>query len=238
MLDVMLVPVLDDNYAYILQSGSDVAIVDAGDAGPVIEALEKMSLIPSLLFNTHHHGDHIAGNSALKEKYDVKIIAPAKDKHRIADIDQTVSEGDIISFSDEEILIMETPGHTTGHICLWFEKSAILFSADTLFAMGCGRTFEGTSEELFNAFERFKTFPDHTKIYCGHEYTQSNGEFCLTIEPDNQDLIQRMDEVRSLRQNNIPTIPSTIELEKKTNVFMRAKDAETFKKYRDLKDNF
>lgn len=238
MLEVTLVPVLDDNYAYILQSGDDVAIVDAGDAAPIIKALEAKKLVPSIVFNTHHHGDHIGGNKELKEKHGVKIIGPLKDQHRIEHMDQGVSESDIISFGNEEILIMETPGHTSGHICLWFEQSATLFSADTLFAMGCGRTFEGTSEELFKAFERFKTLPDHTKIYCGHEYTENNGEFCLSVDPDNQDLIKRMADVRALRQKNIPTIPTTIGLEKKTNIFMRAKDAGTFKKYRDLKDTF
>ena len=133
---------------------------------------------------------------------------------------------------------METPGHTSGHICLWLPKSAVLFSGDTLFAMGCGKTFEGTAEQLFNAFERFKSLSDETKIYCGHEYTQNNAEFCLSIEPDNPDLIKRIEDVANLRKKNRPTIPTTIELEKKTNVFMRAGNAAQFAQYRKLKDNF
>lgn len=238
MLKVTLAPVLDDNYAYILQSGKETAVLDVGEAAPVVKALEEKKLTPSIIFNTHHHGDHIGGNKALQKKYDCKIIAPKKDSHRIANIDQGVSEGDILQFGSETIEIMETPGHTTGHICLWFPESAILFSGDTLFSMGCGRTFEGTAEQLFNAFERFKSLPDHTKIYCGHEYTQDNGNFCLNVDPDNQDLITHMEQVHALREKNLPTIPTTIKLEKKTNIFMRAKTATEFTKYRELKDSF
>lgn len=238
MLNVTLIPVLSDNYAYILQSGSDVAVVDAGESAPVIAYLDDQGLSPSVIFNTHHHHDHIGGNRELKKKYGAKIIAPEKDRHRIADIDEGVSEGHKLTFGDEEIEIMETPGHTTGHIVLWFPKSHILFSGDTLFAMGCGRTFEGTAEQLFNAFERFKQLPDDTKIYCGHEYTESNGKFCLSVDPDNQDLIERMQRVRKTRSQQKPTIPTTIELEKKTNAFMRAKNADEFAKLRILKDKF
>ncbi|HPF78466.1 MAG TPA: hydroxyacylglutathione hydrolase [Alphaproteobacteria bacterium] len=238
MLDVTLIPVLSDNYAYVLTSGDDIAIVDAGEALPVIDYLEAHNLTPTIIFNTHHHHDHIGGNNALKQKYGAKIIAPEKDKHRIEGIDQGVSEGDQITFGDEIIEIMETPGHTSGHICLWFPKSHVLFSGDTLFAMGCGRAFEGTAKQLFDAFQRFKPFPDDTKIYCGHEYTESNGKFCLNVDPDNQDLLERMRKVVEKRSRQKPTIPTTIELEKKTNVFMRAKTAEEFANLRKSKDNF
>lgn len=238
MLEVTLIPVLDDNYAYILQSGKDIAVVDPGEAEPVIKYLEDNNLKPSIIFNTHHHDDHIAGNAAIKDKYDCKILAPEKDQHRISGIDQTLQEGDELTFGNDALHIMETPGHTSGHICLWFPDSRVLFSGDTMFAMGCGRTFEGTSEQLFHAFERFKRMPDDTKIYCGHEYTLSNGEFCLSVDPDNADLQHRMIEVTELRKAGTPTIPSNIGLEKQTNAFMRAKTAEEFKKYRDLKDNF
>lgn len=238
MLEVTLVSILTDNYAYVLQSGDDVAVVDPGDAAPIIEALEENPLLPNFIFNTHHHNDHIAGNKEIKEKYSAKLVAAEKDKHRISDIDQSVQDGNILQFGDEIVEVMETPGHTSGHICYWLPKSAVLFSGDTLFAMGCGRTFEGTAEQLFNAFQRFKELPDQTKIYCGHEYTQDNGIFCLSVDPDNQHLVERMEEVRVLRQNNQPTIPTTIELEKKTNIFMRAKNAIEFQKYRELKDQF
>lgn len=238
MLDVTLIPVLNDNYAYILRSGNDIAVVDPGEAEPLIQYLEENNLKPSIIFNTHHHTDHIAGNEAIKEKYGCNILAPEKDKHRISGIDETLQEGDELKFGDENLHIMETPGHTSGHICLWFPDSRVLFSGDTMFAMGCGRAFEGTSEQLFHAFERFKRMPEDTKIYCGHEYTLSNGEFCLSVDPDNIDLQHRMIEVTEMRKAGTPTIPSTIGLEKKTNAFMRAQTPEEFKKHRDSKDKF
>lgn len=238
MLEVTLVPVLSDNYAYIIQSGNDIAVIDPGDAKPIISILEEKNLKPSILINTHHHHDHIAGNEVIKNKYNLKIIGPEKDRHRIPEIDQGLNEGDQLSFGDETTEIIETPGHTAGHICLWLPESKALFSGDTVFSMGCGRLFEGTPEQMFQSFEKIKKLPAETKIYCGHEYTQDNGTFCLSIQPDNQDLIDRMEEVKTLREKNRPTIPSTIELELKTNVFMQAKSAEEFKKYRELKDNF
>lgn len=238
MLEVTLVPVLNDNYAYILQSGNDVAVLDPGEAVPIINKLKELNLTPSIIFNTHHHGDHVHGNDELKQKYKCKIIGPDKEAAKIKLIDQGVTAEDKISFGDEEITIFDTPGHTAGHICFYFPSSKILFSGDTLFSMGCGRIFEGTAEQLFDAFKIFKQLPDETKVYCGHEYTFSNGTFCMSIEPENQDLYDRMQEVNTLRSDNQPTIPSTIELEKKTNIFMRAETAVEFKKYRDLKDNF
>ncbi len=238
MLNVTLIPILSDNYTYILQSENDVAVLDPGESTAIINFLEEKKLIPSIIFNTHHHYDHIDGNAALKKKYGCKIIAPEKERHRIGNIDQAVSEGDIVTFGDEIIEVMETPGHTSGHICLWAPKSQILFSGDTLFSMGCGRVFDGTVEELFESFQRLKKLPDNTRVYCAHEYTQNNGEFCLSMTPDDPDLIKRMEDVQNLRQQGIPTIPTNIGLEKKTNVFMKATTFEEFKKYRKLKDKF
>lgn len=237
MLNVTLVPILEDNYTYILQSGGDVAIVDPGEAAPVIQKLEELGVKPSIIYNTHHHWDHVNGNKEIKQKYNCTIIGPKKDKDRIPEMDQGINDGDPISFGDESIEVIETVGHTKNHLCFHFPESKNLFCGDTLFSMGCGRLFEGNAEDMFKAFEELKKLPDDTKIYCGHEYTQSNGEFCLSVDADNSDLQTRMREVRELRENNKPTIPSTIGLEKKTNIFMRTKDAQEFKKYRDLKDN-
>ena len=236
MLEVTLVPILQDNYAYILQSGNDVAVLDPGDAAPVIDKLNELNLTPTTIFITHHHWDHVDGIRNIKEKYNCTVIAPETDKDRIPLMDKGINEESNLSFGGENIEIIETPGHTKNHICLHFPKSHILFSGDTLFAMGCGRLFEGSAEDMFKAFEKLKKLPDSTQIYCGHEYTQSNGEFCLTIEPTNPDLVDRMQDVASLRAQNKPTIPTTLGLEKKTNIFMRAKDANEFKKFRDLKD--
>ena len=238
MLDITLIPVLDDNYAYILQSDNDVGVLDAGDAAPVIQKLEELNLEPTVIFNTHHHSDHIAGNDALRGKYNCDIIAPAYETDRILNIHHAVKDGDIFDFGDEKVTVFHTPGHTTGHICFWFKDSQNLFSGDTLFAMGCGRLFEGNAGDMFDNFQKFNAIPDKTKIYCGHEYTQTNGNFCLSVDPDNQDLKARMAEVKNFRNKNIPTIPTTIELEKKTNIFMRAKSVEEFAHYRNLRDNF
>ena len=238
MLKVTLIPIFEDNYTYIIQSGNTFGLVDVGDAAPVISYLEEHNLIPSVVFTTHHHWDHIDGLQMIKNKYDVKVIAPEKDRHRIPYMDQGVVENDILTFGDESVIIIETAGHTSNQINFWFKNSNILFSGDTLFAMGCGRLFEGTAEDMFTSLAKLKTLPDQTTIYCGHEYTLTNGEFCLSIEPDNSDLIGRMEKIRALRANNKPTIPTTLGLEKKTNVFLRTQNAEEFKRIRDLKDNF
>lgn len=238
MLDVTLLPILDDNYTYIIRAGDQVGLVDVGDAAPVLEYLEDHNLTPNVIFTTHHHWDHINGNQDIMDKYDVKLIAPEKDKHRIPNISKGVNDGDTFNFGDETVHVIETPGHTSNHIVFWFESSNILFSADTLFAMGCGRLFEGTPKEMFQSFEKLRALPDETIIYCGHEYSLSNGEFALTIEPENQDIIDTMQKFKTLRKSNHPTIPTTMAQEKKTNIFMRAENSETFQKYRDLKDKF
>lgn len=238
MLNVTLLPILDDNYTYIIQSGDIVGLVDVGDAKPVIDYCEANKLTPTILLTTHHHGDHIDGVKEIKDKYNIHHIAPEKDKDRIPNVDQYVNDDEIIIFGDEAAQVIETAGHTKNHINFWFKNSNILFSGDTLFAMGCGRLFEGTHEEMFNALQQLKSMPDETIIYCGHEYTLDNAKFCLSIEPDNQNIINRMKEVEDLRKNDTPTVPTTMAIERKTNVFIRANDVETFKKYRDLKDNF
>ena len=238
MLDVTLVPVLNDNYAYILQSGSAVAVLDPGEADPVIHKLEELGLTPSIIFNTHHHYDHIDGNKKIREKYNAEIIAPKKEQSRIENISRGVEEGDTINFGDEAITVLETPGHTSGHVCFWFKGNKVLFSGDTLFAMGCGRLFEGTAEQMFQNFKRFNDMPDETAIYCGHEYTQDNGRFCLSVDPDNPALIKRMKEIETIRNNKQPTLPSLMGEEKKTNIFMKAQSAQEFAKFRQLKDKF
>lgn len=238
MLNVTLIPVLEDNYTYIIRSGDAVAVIDPGEAAPVIRYCEDNNLRPAIIFNTHHHWDHIDGNDEIAQKYKAEIIAPEKDRYRISNMGNGLNHGDTVQFGDTSFQAIETVGHTKNHICFWFTQDKILFSGDTLFSMGCGRCFEGTAEDLFEAFKFFNTLPDDTEIYCGHEYTLSNGKFCLSIEPDNQDLKSRMAQVEKLREENHPTIPTTIGLEKKTNVFMRAKKADEFIRYRKLKDNF
>lgn len=238
MLNVTLLPILSDNYTYIIESGGNVGVIDPGEAEPIISFFKKKNIKPSIIFNTHHHYDHTDGNVALKEKYGCKIIGPEKDKHRIKEMDQGIGEKDTLQFGNEKIEIIDTVGHTSGHICFYFPDSHILFSGDTVFAMGCGRLFEGNAEDMYQSFSKIKKLPDNTKIYCGHEYTMSNAQFCLSIEPENEELMKRMADVQKMREEKIPTIPTTLGLEKETNVFMRAKTVQEFKQYRDLKDKF
>ena len=234
---VILVPILSDNYAYILEKNGDVAVIDPGQPEPLLNELKNRNLSPSVILNTHHHSDHIAGNKAIMDQYGATLIAPEKDFHRIPDVNRPVKEGSALSFGGETVEIFETPGHTNGHICFFFPDSKILFAGDLIFAMGCGRAFEGTPEELFNSLQKVKALPPETEIYCGHEYTLSNAEFCLTVEPDNADLIARHKMVKQYRDNNLPTIPTTLEEELKTNVFLRAENANIFSDIRAKKDN-
>lgn len=239
MIKVTIVPILEDNYAYILEgSNGQTAIVDPGESGPIIVALGNKGLGLDYIFNTHHHGDHIAGNRDLCNACGAKIAAPAADAHRIAGIDIELRENEPFDFGSEKMEILETPGHTSGAICLHFPKSKILFTGDTLFSLGCGRLFEGTPEQMWDSFQKIMSLPDDTRIYCGHEYTQDNGKFCLSVEPDNADLLARMNEVERLRAENKPTLPTTIGLEKKTNALLRAGSVQRFAQLREMKNRF
>lgn len=236
MLQVTLIPVLQDNYAYILQSGNDIGVLDPGEAAPVIAYCDENNIKPNYVFNTHHHGDHIAGNRDILEKYGAELIAPAKEIKRIANIKHAVSEGDVITFGDEKFHVIEAPGHTTGHVCFHFPKSKIVFVGDVIFSMGCGRLFEGTPEDMFESMAKLKALPDETSVYCGHEYTLQNGYFCLSIDPENEKLIARVREVENLYDQGRPSLPTTIGLEKDTNAFFRARTVEEFVHPRALKD--
>lgn len=238
MIKVHILPVLKDNYTYILESGNAVAIVDPGEVAPVIAYLDSHNLKPTLIFNTHHHGDHIAGNTEIIARYRCKLAGPKAETARIPNMDILLSEAEELSFAGESVRILETPGHTHAHICLYFPSSKILFTGDTLFSLGCGRLFEGDTATMWNSLQKIMALPYDTQIYCGHEYTLSNGKFCLSIEPENAALQARMREVETLRVENKPTLPVTLGTEKKTNVFLNAKTAENFGRLRLLKDKF
>ena len=237
-MKITLVPILNDNYSYLLEAGGEVAIVDPGEPAPIEYILEERNLRPSFILNTHHHADHIASNKYFQKKYGAKVVAPKREQKRIPDIDIGISDGDTLTLGDEQISVLETPGHTTGHVCFYASKNGALFCGDTLFSMGCGRLFEGTPEEMWASLQKIAALPDHTQIYCAHEYTEKNGNFCLAIEPNNPDLIKRMNAVRKLRANGKPTIPATLETEKKTNVFLRSGKAAAFAQLRRLRDSF
>lgn len=239
-LFVDLIPAFQDNYFFFLkdEKTEQTAVVDPGSAATVLDYLDHHKLSLDYIFNTHHHWDHTGGNAKLKSLQNCTIIGPAGEQDKIPCLDQPVQENDVVSLGETSFQIFDVPGHTAGHIAYYDETNKNLFCGDTLFAMGCGRLFEGTAEQMFNSLQKLSSLPDETEIYCAHEYTLSNGEFALTVESDNHDLITRVDQVRTDRQQNKPTIPSTLEQEKKTNPFLRAQNIKDFAHIRTLKDNF
>ena len=228
-LEITLIPALSDNYVYLVREpdSATTAVVDPAVPEPVIAALDDRGWTLDLILNTHHHADHIGGNDALKQRYGAKVIGPAADAHRIATLDRQVREGDRVSIGDQEGEVFEVPGHTSGHIAFWFPRSNALFCGDTLFALGCGRLFEGTPEQMWRSLSKLRTLPDTAAVFCGHEYTESNAKFAVTIEPDNGALRTRAEEIAATRRRGEPTIPASLGLEKATNPFLRADLPET-----------
>ena len=223
-LDVELIPAFNDNYIHLLYGpdGGPVGVVDPGDAAPVVAVLEDRGWTLDAVFLTHHHGDHIGGVGDLRRRYRPEVFGPASEARRIADLDRGVAEGDRFRFGEEMVQVFETPGHTSGHIAYWFPQSRLLFCGDTLFALGCGRLFEGTAAQMWHSLGKLRALPDDTRVYCGHEYTQSNARFALTIEPGNADLQARARAIDETRGRGAATIPTTIGDEKRTNPFLRA----------------
>lgn len=255
MLTIQLLSALNDNYIYLLHEATsgETAVIDPAEAQPVIDALEQQGWHLDYVFNTHHHGDHVGANLALKQRTQCKIVGAARDQKRIPGIDITVEEGDIVYLGNQGLRVMDTPGHTLGHIVYYCETSRALFCGDTLFSLGCGRLFEGSAMQLWQSLQRFKALPSDTRVYCAHEYTAANGRFALSVERDNPALQQRLSEVSRLRAANQPTLPSTLELELATNPFLReesleirahlglsptADSSDVFARLRALKDHF
>jgi hydroxyacylglutathione hydrolase len=215
---------LKDNYAYLVSGAGLCAAVDPSESGPVEAALAARGLRLTHILNTHHHWDHIGGNAALKKAYGAVVVGPAKDRERIPGIDIGVEECQGWRFGEHQVRILEVPAHTRGAVAFVFANS--VFTGDTLFAMGCGRLFEGTPAMMHASLAKLMALPDDTKVYCGHEYTLNNGRFALTLEPANPDLQARMKSVEALRAKGEPTVPSSIGLEKRTNPFLRTASAE------------
>ena len=252
MAEILIIKCLNDNYAYIyLNDKKEAFVVDPSEASPVIDTLEKNDLQLKYILNTHHHFDHIGGNFELKEKYNCKIVGSKKDRDRIPGIDIEISDGDYWSFKEHTAQIIEIPGHTSGHIAFFFKSLNAVFTGDTLFSLGCGRLFEGTPTMMWNSLKKLRALPDQTKIYCGHEYTLSNGKFINSIYPS-EDMRLKIESLVELNEKNLPSIPSTIADEKKMNIFLKADDInliknlglngkspeEVFGYMRELKDNF
>ena len=249
-MEVVIVPCLTDNYAYLVKAGDACAIVDPSEPGPVKAALALRGWRPTHILNTHHHLDHTGGNLALREEFGAQIVGPAKDAARIPGLDIGVEESTGWSFAGEAVQVLEVPGHTRGAIT--FVIAGHAFTGDTLFTLGCGRMFEGDAQTMWASLSKLTRLPAHTKIWCGHEYTQSNGRFALTLEPGNAALVERMEGVNQARAKGAPTIPSTMALEMETNPFLRpaskeirkslgmedADDVAVFGEIRKRKDNF
>lgn len=218
---------LDDNFGVLMHDTATgaTASIDVPEAGPVLNALSQMGWTLTHILVTHHHKDHIGGVDEVRARFpDVTIIAPAPDKARIPGADVYLSEGEEVAVGSLRGKVIETPGHTSGHIVYHFAKDKLLFAGDTLFAMGCGRAFERPAQVLHASVMKLAALPNDTQIYCGHEYTLSNGRFALKVDPENEALKLRMAEVEKLRAAGEATLPTTIALEKKTNPFFRAND--------------
>ena len=221
-LVVHQIAVLTDNYIYLAhepESGA-TAVIDPAIAGPVLAALAAKGWRLTHILNTHHHGDHTGGNLELKAATGAQVVGARKDSQRIPGIDIEVGEGESFLLGHAAAMVMETPGHTSGHIAFWFPDSHALFCGDTLFSLGCGRLFEGTAHEMWHSLARLRDLPGDTLVYCAHEYTASNGRFARLVERDNPAMLARVDEVARLAGR--PSVPSTLTQERAANPFLRA----------------
>ena len=253
MLNINIIPCLQDNYSFVIQDTETktIAVVDPSEFKPINNFIEKKFKKIDYIFNTHHHFDHTGGNLDLKKKYNCEIIGSKKDERRIPGIDIKLFDNENFRLGNIDFKIFFVPGHTSGHICFYSKNEKVIFTGDTLFSLGCGRVFEGTHSEMLRSLNLIKKLPTNTNIYCGHEYTQKNLDFCIKYETNNK-LEEKKKWIISRLHQKQPTIPVTIKEELDTNIFLRcdnskvkkslhmenATDLEVFKKLRDLKDVF
>jgi hydroxyacylglutathione hydrolase len=237
---VQAVPCLSDNYAWMLRDTATgtVALCDPGEAGPAIAAIEAAGGRCDIILLTHHHADHVDGVEAVRARYGSKVIGAAADAHRLPRLDQAVVPGDTVEVGATRGTVIDSPGHTLGHVAFHFADGAVLLSGDTLFSLGCGRLLEGTPADMFRALGLLKGLPPETLVCCGHEYTASNARFALTVEPDNAALQARAREVEAARAGGQPTVPVSLERELATNPFLRAASVEELARIRKGKDGF
>lgn len=253
-LDLDVFPCRSDNFGVLIhcQESGLTATIDAPELEPILAAAARRGWKITHVFTTHHHGDHVEANLALKEKFGCEIIGPREEAVAIPGLDRAVGDGDSFDFGGHVVQVIETPGHTAGHVCYHLPDDKLLFAADTLFALGCGRLFERPAADMWHSLQKLAALPDETAVYFGHEYTLSNARFALTIDPENNRLKNRAAEIEAKRQKGEFTIPTTIGLEKETNPFLRAADpsirrnllmegatdTEVFAEIRKRKDHF
>ena len=239
-IEVVRIPVLSDNYIWLVRENTSgaVMVVDPAVADPVLEKAAELCWTITHIWNTHWHRDHTGGNAEIRAATGCIITGPAAEAERIPTLDVQVRGGDVVTFGETQAAVIDVPAHTAGHIAFHFPDEGIAFVGDTLFAMGCGRLFEGTADQMFDNMRKLEALPDNTVIYCAHEYTQSNGRYALTAEPGNAALIARMNDVDIKRANGEPTVPTTIGLERATNPFMRAASVAELAERRAAKDVF
>ena len=251
---VETIPCLSDNYSFLITNSDNKTsiLVDAPDPEPIKHFLQSHSLSLEYILLTHHHDDHIQGVSDLVKEYSCKVVGALEDEHRLPKLDMQVKGNDLVKILDLGFQIFDVPGHTIGHIAFYCESIGALFSGDSLMALGCGRLFEGTPNNMWNSLNSLMSLPPSTEIYSGHEYTLNNAHFCLSIEPENLKLKDRIEKIKRLRSQNIPTIPSLLSDELETNTFLRAgleevkqsvgladsTDLEIFAEIRRRKDSF
>ena len=239
-LEIVRIPVLSDNYVWLVHEpkSQETMVVDPAVADAPLAEAEKRGWKITQIWNTHWHPDHTGGNADIKTATGCHITGPEAEKERIPTLDTMVKEGDIVKLGDVVADVIDVPAHTAGHIAFHFASEGEVFVGDTLFAMGCGRLFEGTAAQMFDNMRKLEKLPGETNVYCAHEYTQSNGEYALVAEPDNQALKDRMEAVLAARAKGEATVPTTIALEQSTNPFMRAATVDELAERRTAKDNF
>ena len=239
-MKIEIIKCLEDNYSYLIidETNQTACVVDPSESAPIINFIENNNLKLKYILNTHHHYDHVGGNTELKKKYGSNVVGFNGDKDRIPEIDTLVDDLQIWKEDSFEAKIYHIPGHTKGHVAYHFFKEKKIFTGDTLFSLGCGRIFEGTHEQMFNSLKKIKELPKSTEIYCGHEYTLQNSKFCITNDSNNQKLKNKILEIQSKLKNGLPTIPTNLGDEMECNIFLKAQDIESFSKLRDLKDIF